>query len=310
MVNYALNYTGDELNKYIERSSDIRNFTFWGGDTTSSGNNYSVSSPNIDTLIAGMSITVKINATCTGASTLNWDGVGAKPIKLATGADFTGLKSGGIYTFRYDGTNFILQGDGYSGTATASDIISGKTASTDAGEVTGTLILDGTVLATDVLFGKTFYNTYPKNKLTGAMPLKGVQTYTPTTTDQTISAGQYLDGIQTILGDSDLIASNIKKGVNIFGVTGTMPILTYVGELNASYTNAYTISFNLTSYTGYGGLVVGNILPVFTTINKITTAYNCVLTWTYTAGTGVLTCASSLPLFVSGNTKAKIYVYK
>ena len=46
-------------------------------------------------------------------------------------------------------------------------------------------------------------------------------TYTPTTTDQTISSGQYLTGAQTILGDSDLIAANIVEGVTIFGVTGT-----------------------------------------------------------------------------------------
>lgn len=50
---------------------------------------------------------------------------------------------------------------------------------------------------------------------------KSAQTYTPTTSDQTISASQYLTGAQTILGDADLIAGNIKKDVVIFGVTGT-----------------------------------------------------------------------------------------
>lgn len=54
-----------------------------------------------------------------------------------------------------------------------------------------------------------------------AVRVKSAQTYTPTTTDQTISADQYLTGAQTILGDADLIASNIKSGVTIFGVTGT-----------------------------------------------------------------------------------------
>ena len=50
---------------------------------------------------------------------------------------------------------------------------------------------------------------------------KAATTYTPTTTDQTISSGQYLTGAQTILGDSDLVAANIVEGVTIFGVTGT-----------------------------------------------------------------------------------------
>lgn len=55
----------------------------------------------------------------------------------------------------------------------------------------------------------------------GAFNVKGAQTYTPGTTDQAISADQYLTGAQTILGDANLIASNIVSGVTIFGVTGT-----------------------------------------------------------------------------------------
>lgn len=50
---------------------------------------------------------------------------------------------------------------------------------------------------------------------------KAAQTYTPGTSNQTISSGQYLNGTQTILGDTDLVAGNIKKGVSIFNVTGT-----------------------------------------------------------------------------------------
>lgn len=50
---------------------------------------------------------------------------------------------------------------------------------------------------------------------------KTAQTYTPTTTNQTISSGQYLTGTQTILGDANLLAENIKKDVSVFGVTGT-----------------------------------------------------------------------------------------
>ena len=53
------------------------------------------------------------------------------------------------------------------------------------------------------------------------LPTKTAATITPTTTDQTISAGVYLTGTQTIVGDADLKAENIKKGVNIFGIDGT-----------------------------------------------------------------------------------------
>ena len=57
--------------------------------------------------------------------------------------------------------------------------------------------------------------------LTANVTTKGAATITPGTTDQTIASGTYLTGTQTIAGDADLIASNIKKNVQIFGVTGS-----------------------------------------------------------------------------------------
>ena len=63
---------------------------------------------------------------------------------------------------------------------------------------------------------------YSKGVLvTGTIPSKGATTYTPGTTNQTIASGQYLSGTQTIAGDADLKAENIKSGVNLFGVNGT-----------------------------------------------------------------------------------------
>lgn len=50
---------------------------------------------------------------------------------------------------------------------------------------------------------------------------KAAATYTPGTTNQTIASGQYLTGAQTIKGDPNLKAANIKSGTSIFGVTGT-----------------------------------------------------------------------------------------
>lgn len=46
-------------------------------------------------------------------------------------------------------------------------------------------------------------------------------TYTPGVSDQTIQAGVYTKGVQTIKGDANLVASNIAKDVTIFGITGT-----------------------------------------------------------------------------------------
>lgn len=57
---------------------------------------------------------------------------------------------------------------------------------------------------------------------TSQLTTQAAQTITPTTTNQTISSGRYLTGNQTILGDTNLVASNIMSGVSIFGVTGTL----------------------------------------------------------------------------------------
>lgn len=79
---------------------------------------------------------------------------------------------------------------------------------------------DATASATDILNGKTAY--VGSEKITGNVTSKAAEMYTPTTSDQTIAAGQYLSGAQTILGDSNLQAQYIANGVSIFGVTGTL----------------------------------------------------------------------------------------
>lgn len=76
------------------------------------------------------------------------------------------------------------------------------------------------------------YQTYGSdNKLIkGTITSKGAQTYTPKTVSQTIAKGQYLSGNQTIQGDENLVPSNIKKGVSIFGVSGTFTAEQYYLE--------------------------------------------------------------------------------
>lgn len=57
---------------------------------------------------------------------------------------------------------------------------------------------------------------------TKQLTTKSATTWTPKTSNQTIASGTYLTGTQTIKGDSNLKADNIKSGVSIFGVTGTL----------------------------------------------------------------------------------------
>ena len=57
---------------------------------------------------------------------------------------------------------------------------------------------------------------------TKQLTTQAAQTITPGTANKTIAAGIYLSGTQTIKGDSNLVASNIKSGVSIFGVAGSL----------------------------------------------------------------------------------------
>ena len=77
-----------------------------------------------------------------------------------------------------------------------------------------------TATAATVRSGYKFVNSSGQ-LITGTIPSKGAQTYTPKTVSQTIAKGQYLSGNQTIQGDENLKASNIKSGVSIFGVSGS-----------------------------------------------------------------------------------------
>ncbi len=63
-------------------------------------------------------------------------------------------------------------------------------------------------------------------KYTGSIASKSAQTYTPTTSDQTIAAGQYLLGAQTVKGDANLQPQYIASGISIFGVSGSLSAAT------------------------------------------------------------------------------------
>lgn len=82
---------------------------------------------------------------------------------------------------------------------------------------------------------------------------KSAATYTPGTSNQTIGANQYLSGAQTIKGDSNLVAGNIRSGVSIFGVTGTV-VAASSPNLQAKTVTPGTSSQTVRPDSGYDGL--------------------------------------------------------
>ena len=76
-----------------------------------------------------------------------------------------------------------------------------------------------TVAANKMLSGSTAHDA-DGEVIVGTLAFTPAGTYTPGTTDQTISSGQILSGEHVLKGDANLLAENIKAGVTIFGVTG------------------------------------------------------------------------------------------
>lgn len=173
------------------RSTSTHTYT---ATTAGTGTALTATIPDV-TLADGLSLRLKLHTAIGAGATLNVNGAGAKAIVDSKG---TAVKAGAVansyITVVYNGTNFILQGDGsdlsVGLTAAAGDILSGKTA-----EVNGQV-------------------------LTGTMTNRGSPSFTPGYSNQSIPAGYYSGG--TIYGDTDLLAANIKKGVSIFGVVGSL----------------------------------------------------------------------------------------
>lgn len=110
-----------------------------------------------------------------------------------------------------------------AGSATAPSSISGSSATLSTG--TNTLTLTKSISVTpSVTAGYVASGTAANSNvsLTATVTTKGAASFTPSTSNQTIAAGTYLTGAQTIVGDQNLIASNIKSGVSIFGINGSL----------------------------------------------------------------------------------------
>lgn len=115
-------------------------------------------------------------------------------------------------------------------TVTAATLLSGAKAHDKSGApITGTCAFDAdtsdaTAVAAEILATKTAYVN--GNKLTGTMPNNGSTNVIVSTKEGTTIPQGYSDGSAKAVIDSAsstaLVANNIREGVEILGITGTM----------------------------------------------------------------------------------------
>ena len=272
-----LNDNFDSLDTQLKIVSDKANYIQTAGGTATA-----ITLSNV-TLSSGFTVTFIAAASNSGAATA----INGKALYKAGTTTAPTLIAGKAYTVWYNGTNFFIKASA-EGTATAGDVLAGKTFSSDTDTgLTGTMTNNGavsqslgingsytipagyhngsgkvtqsvttktaatyspstsaqtisagqylsgdqtiaattgTAVAADVLSGKTF-NSANGIGLTGTISSKTAASYTPGTSDQTIVAGQYLSGAQTVKGDANLLTNNIKSGVSIFGVSGKASVI-------------------------------------------------------------------------------------
>lgn len=116
-------------------------------------------------------------------------------------------------------------------TVTAADLRSGKVAYGKDGKVTGTVpdvemaTPTISVSSSGLISASVFQDAgFIEGGTVGSqkqLTTKSATTYTPSTSSYTIPAQTYLTGQFTVQGSSNLLPANIKKGVSIFGKTGT-----------------------------------------------------------------------------------------
>ena len=131
---------------------------------------------------------------------------------------------------------------------------------------------DATVKVAEILDGKTAYAR--GSKLTGTMPNNGGVTLTIDTVAQEVSIPQgYHDGSGKVsilsTEQAKLIAENIKQGVEILGVTGTLEPSSEI-KVHAKTVTPKSISQTILPDEGYDYLsqVVVNAIPYTETTNS------------------------------------------
>ena len=215
------------------------------------------------------------------------------------------LTPGGEYTIKegyYDGTDEISVtslSDNTSANATAGYILTGYNAWVNGSNVSGLMANQGNVSQSLAANGSY---TIPAGWHAGAgvvnqsLATQGAVNVTPGTANKTAcAANRWTTGSIIILGSSSLVASNIRNGVNIFGVTGN-----FVGFTDAIYVFGPNGSFESTNAPAdYVTRVICYVASKHTVANWIDSGYTQLAIWgTFSARTRVASSSCTASVWI------------
>lgn len=156
-------------------------------------------------------------------------------------------------------------------TATAADVLTGKKFHLKSGaQATGTCAYDAntsdaTASAAEILATKTAY--VAGNKITGSMPNRGKQTGSIATKAQAVTIQQgYHDGSGSVsiasAEQAKIIATNIRQGVTILGVEGSMSGTEDMDIEPAKSVTPKTTAQTILPAEGYDGMAQVDVLAI------------------------------------------------
>jgi hypothetical protein len=198
------------------------------GTTAGTATAYTLTlSPAPTALIAGLKFSFKTHIASGANPTLNPNALGAKAIKKPNGNAAT-LALNGVYTVVYDGTAFILQGEGGEyGNVSAQFVLVGYQFGTENGRANGTM-----VNRTRGAAGGYTNAVSTRGDNFGSLVMEPPTGY--------YESGKNTDGFGTLIAvDPNFVPANILQGKTMFGVDGA--IVNRSVENNHSPSNAAEI---------------------------------------------------------------------
>ena len=184
-------------------------------------NNYIGASARIKSVGKGTRCTLFVETPSTSNCSLDLNNSGAVAIKDSNGNVVTNLKANIPYNLCHNGSDFILQGKGGGGNATAEQILEGATATVDSGQITGTMARRMIINITDTIDADNIPN-YPfgirQSENTGTIgPYSEIVVTLPKTEYITDKFAFWLQGLHS---------QYIKSGVKVGGESGIVGTFT------------------------------------------------------------------------------------